>query len=52
MIAILRVVLLPVNAAAFPIQLALDSRPLPRRKLAAGSARAGFIQPDLRLLPS
>jgi hypothetical protein len=45
-------VLLPIYAATLPVQLALDSRPLPRRELAAGLARAGLVQPDLRILPS
>jgi hypothetical protein len=45
-------VLLPIDAATLPIQLSLDSRPLPRRELAAGLARAGLVQPDLRILPS
>jgi hypothetical protein len=45
-------VLLPIDAATLPIQLALDSRPLLRSELAAGLARAGFVQPDLRILPS
>jgi hypothetical protein len=44
-------VLLPVDVTARPVQLALDSRPLPQREFAAGLTRAGFIQPDLRLLP-
>jgi hypothetical protein len=48
-IAVLTVVLLTVDAPARPVQLALDSRPLARREFTAGSARAGFIQPDLRL---
>src|SRR5262245_19305637 len=49
--AILRVVLLAVDGAARPIQLALDSRTLPRREFAARPSRAGFIQPDLSLPP-
>ena len=44
--------LLPIDAATLPIQLALDSRPLPRREFAAGLARAGLVQSDLRVLPS
>jgi hypothetical protein len=32
------------------IQLTLDSRPLARRKFAAGLTRSGLVQPDLRLL--
>jgi hypothetical protein len=51
-ITILGVVLLPIDAATLPIQLALDSRPLLRSELAAGLARAGLVQPDLRILPS
>src|SRR5262247_890346 len=52
MIAILGVVLLAVDPTALPIQLTLDSRPLLRSEFAAGLTRAGFVQPDLRLLPS
>jgi hypothetical protein len=51
-IAVLTVVLLTVDAPARPVQLVLDSRPLARREFTAGSARARFIQPDLRLPPS
>src|SRR5262247_2346339 len=52
MIAILGVVLLAVDPTALPIQLTLDSRPLLRREFAAGLTRTGFVQLDLRLLPS
>jgi hypothetical protein len=45
-------VLLAVDAAARPIQLTLDSRPLARREFAAGPARARFMQTDSRLPPS
>src|SRR5262245_66626053 len=44
--------LLAVDSTALPIQLTLDSRPLLRSEFAAGLTRAGFVQPDLRLLPS
>jgi len=47
----LRVVLLPIDVAAHPIQLTLDSRPLLRREFTAGLTRAGFIQLDLSLPP-
>src|SRR5499426_348391 len=52
MIAILGVVLLAVDPTALPIQLTLDSRPLLRREFTAGLTSAGFVQTDLRLLPS
>jgi hypothetical protein len=52
MTASLRVVLPPIDAAAFSIRPAVDSRPLSWRKFAAGSARAGYIPPDLPLLPA
>src|SRR5262245_20527481 len=49
-IAVLGVVLLLIDIPACPIQLMLDSRPLPSSKLAARSTRNGLIEPDLRLL--
>jgi len=45
-------VLLPIDAAALSIQLALYSRPLTRSEFTAGLTGARFIQPDLRLVPS
>jgi hypothetical protein len=47
---VLGVMLLLIDVLARPIQLALDSRPLARRELAAGLTRSGLVQPDLRLL--
>src|SRR5262245_65315145 len=51
-IAVLGVMLLLIDVLARPIQLTLDSRPLLRREIAAGLARASLVQFDLRFLPS
>src|SRR5215475_299366 len=48
-IAVLAVMLLPIDVTARPVQLMLDSRPFARCEFAARTTRERFIEPDLRL---